>query len=312
MFPNKEGKYITRSKAKVIDNRDPLKRGRVRIEHPLTGKSSWVNYLRAPSSFNVPSIGDLVYVEADAGVPEYLVASGNATKGTDDSPDVPEAFKRDIPTNRGLYTPGGHLFEMDDGEAKLTSEPKDNDFTDKGRGVRLTTKAGNKIHIIEDETNGKQYILLEDKSGDFIKLDYKDKKVSIVSKDTTLIDTTGDRTDIVGGAWTVNVTGNVTVNTDGNATIAAGGNVEVTATDATVTASGNATVSADGNATFKGTGGTTVGDNGSPTNVDGQQVLLAGGGPGVARLGDRAFGIGNLGAPVSSTIIQGSTKVLSG
>lgn len=298
-------KYAGRSKAKVIDNRDPLKRGRIRIEHSFLGKTSWIDYLRSPGQFTVPSIGDLVYVEADTGVAEYPVAWGNATKGLDESPDLPEAFKRDIPTNRGMYTPGGHLFEMDDGEANLSNEPKDNDFTDKGRGVRLTTKAGNKIHILEDETNSKQYILIEDKEGDYIKLDYKDKKVTIVSKDTTLIDTTGDRTDIVGGAWTVNVTGNVTVNTDGNATVAAGGNVDITA-------SGNATVSADGNATFKGTGGTQVGDAGSPTQVQGQQVMIAGGGPGVARLGDRAFGIGNLGAPVSSTIIQGSTKVLSG
>jgi len=282
-------KYASRSKAKVIDNRDPLKRGRIRIEHPILGKTSWVDYLRSPGQFAVPSIGDLVYVEADTGEAEYSVAWGNVTKGLDENADLPEAFKRDIPTNRGLYTPLGHIFEMDDGEAKLTNAPKDNDFTDKGRGVRLTTKAGNKIHIMEDETNSKQYILIEDKEGDYIKLDYKDKKVTIVSKDTTLIDTTGDRTDIVGGAWTVNVTGN-----------------------ATVTASGNATVEAGGNATFKGTGGTTVGASESPTNVDGQQVLLAGGGPGVARLGDRAFGIGNLGAPVSSTIIQGSTKVLSG
>lgn len=305
-------KYGGRSKAKVIDNRDPLKRGRIRVEHPLLGKTSWIDYLRSPGTFTVPSIGDLVYVEADTGEAQYPVAWGNVTKGLDESPDLPETFKRDIPTNRGMYTPGGHIYEMDDGEANLSNTPKDNDFTDKGRGVRLTTKGGNKIHIMEDETNSKQYILIEDKSGDYIKLDYKDKKVTIVSKDTTLIDTTGDRTDIVGGAWTVNVTGNISVNTDGNASITAGGNVEVSATDATVNASGNATVSADGNATFKGTGGTTVGDGGSPTQVQGQQVLLAGGGPGVARLGDRAFGIGNLGAPVSSTIIQGSTKVLSG
>lgn len=297
-------KYASRSKAKVIDNRDPLKRGRIRVEHPLLGKTSWIDYLRSPGTFTVPSIGELVYVEADSGFAEYPVAWGNATKGLDENPDLPESFKRDIPTNRGMFTPGGHLFEMDDGEANLSNEPKDNDFTDKGRGVRLTTKAGNKIHIFEDETNGKQYILLEDKEGDFIKLDYKDKKISIVSKDTTLIDTTGDRTDIVGGAWNVNVTGNVIVNTDGNATITAAGNVEVSATDATVTASGNAT--------FKGTGGTTVGDNGSQTQVQGQQVMLAGGGPGVARLGDRVVSVGNLGMPATGTIIQGSTKVLSG
>lgn len=324
MFRTKDAqgnfKYSGRSKATVIDNRDPLQRGRIRVDHPILGKTSWIDYLRSPGHFSVPSIGDLVYVEADTGEAMYPVAWGNVTKGLDENPNIPPEFKKDIPTNRGMYTPLGHKFEMDDGEANLSNEPKDNDFTDKDRGVRLTTKAGNKIHILEDETNGNQYILIEDKEGDYIKLDYKDKKISVVSKDTTLIDTAGDRTDVVGGAWTVTVTGNVTINTDGNATISAGGNVSVTATDATisasgnatVSASGNATVSADGNATFKGTGGTTIGDGGSQTQVQGQQVMLAGGGSGVARLGDRAFGVGNMGAPVSSTIIQGSTKVLSG
>ena len=113
-------KYSSRSKAKVIDNRDPLKRGRIRIEHPLLGKTSWIDYLRTPGTFNVPSIGDLVYVEADAGEAQYPVAWGNVTKGLDESPDVPETFKRDIPTNRGMYTPLGHTFEMDDGEANLS------------------------------------------------------------------------------------------------------------------------------------------------------------------------------------------------
>jgi hypothetical protein len=102
-----------------------------------------------------------------------------------------------------------------------------------------------------------------------------------VSNDATLIATAGNRADIVGGAWTVNVTGNVTVN-------------------------------ADGSAKFAGTGGTEVGSAGSQTQVNGQQVLLAGGGPGVARLGDRVITVGNLGMPATGTIIQGSTKVLSG
>lgn len=289
-------KYVSRSKAKVIDNRDPLQRGRIRVEHPLLGKTSWIDYLRTPGNFSVPSIGDLVYIEADTGEAQYPVAWGNVTKGLDESPEIPEEFKKDIPSNRGLYTPGGHLFEMDDGEATLSNEPKDNDFTDKDRGVRLTTKAGNKIHILEDETNSKQYILLEDKEGDYIKIDYKDKKISIVSKDTTLIDTTGNRTDVVGGDWDITVTGKVTIN--------ANGNVEINAVDATVTASGTATL--------KGSTSTVIGDNISPTQVEGQQVTLAGGGPGLARIGDRALGLGNLGAPTSSTIIQGSSKVFSG
>lgn len=64
--------------------------------------------------------------------------------------------------------------------------------------------------------------------------------------------------------------------------------------------------------TLKGTAGTDVGDPGAVTQIQGSQVLLAGGGPPVARLGDMTIGTGNLGAPVISTIIQGSPKVLAG
>jgi hypothetical protein len=51
---------------------------------------------------------------------------------------------------------------------------------------------------------------------------------------------------------------------------------------------------------------------GSVVNIDAPQVLLGGGGPGVARLGDTAIGSGNHGAPVVSTIIQGSFVVKAG
>lgn len=47
-------------------------------------------------------------------------------------------------------------------------------------------------------------------------------------------------------------------------------------------------------------------------NISGQQVLLGGGGPGVARLGDTAIGTGAHGVTVVSTIINGSFTVKAG
>lgn len=300
-----QSKYSGRSKAVVIDNRDPLKRGRIQVNHPLLGETAWIDYLKLPNQFDVPSIGDIVYVECDTGEYEFPIAWGNVTKGLDTAPNIPEAFRRNVPTNRGSYTPGGHKIELDDGESKPTKSPNDKDLTTKNRGIRITSTANNKIHIIEDSENNKEYILIEDKKGNMIKLDYKDNELTIKSLGTTKFDTAEDRTDTVGGNLIVNVTGDATVTANGNVSVSTPGN-------ATVSADGNVQVTGQGTAEFKGSGGTNVGDGGSQTQVKGQQVLLAGGGPGVARLGDRAFGIGNLGAPVSSTIIQGSTKVLSG
>ena len=96
----------------------------------------------------------------------------------------------------------------------------------------------------------------------------------------------------------------------GKMSITAEDTMEVTAP--TINMTGDTTNISGNEVTVAGSSKTSVGSGGSPTEVNGQQVKLAGGGPGVARVGDRAFGIGNLGAPVSSTIIQGSPKVLSG
>lgn len=284
-----DAKYITRSRATVIDNRDPLNRGMIRVDHPLLGETAWIDYLRLPNSFDVPSIGDIVYLECDTGEYEFPIAWGNVTKGLDEAPEIPASFKRNVPTNRGTFSPGGHKIEIDDGEAKPSTAPNDKDLTTKNRGIRITSTANNKIHIVEDSDNGKEYILIEDKNGNMVKLDYKNNELTIKSLGKAIHDTTGDKTDTVGGDLTINVTGKSVINSTGETTI-----------------------NSEAKATFKGAAETDIGDAGSMTKIDGQQVVMAGGGPGAVRLGDRAIGIGNMGAPVTSVIISGSTKVLVG
>lgn len=87
--------------------------------------------------------------------------------------------------------------------------------------------------------------------------------------------------------------------------------------DMNIKASGNITMNAQSNMTIealskailKGTAGTDIGVEASITNVLGTIVNLGGGGSPVARTGDISIGIGNLGAPVVSSIITGSPKV---
>lgn len=238
-------KYITRSKAKVIDNRDPLKRGRIRVEHGLVGKTSWMEYLRTPGTFTVPSIGDQVYIEAEVGEVEYIVAWGNATTGLDEAPNLPARFRRDVPTNRGMYTPGGHFFEMDDGNAPLTGTPEDKNFTTSNRGIRVTSAANNKIHIIEDTEAGNQYILIEDAGGNLIKMDYKNNQLTVNSIGKTKIDTATDKDETVGGNETQNVTGNKTDTIGGNKTEDISGTLTINVGGAAnITAGGTATITA--------------------------------------------------------------------
>lgn len=247
MFRTKDGngnvKYTGRSKAVVLDNRDPLQRGRIQVDHPLLGNTAWIDYLRQPGEFSSPSIGDVVFVECDSGEYEFAVASGIVTKGEDANPFLPSKFKRDIPTNRGFFTPGGHSIELDDGVATITDAPKDDQFTTTNRGIRVTSRANNKIHIIEDADAGAQYILLQDAGGNLIKLDYKNNQLTINSIGKTKIDTATDKTETVGGNETTTITGNQNKTVNGNETD---------------TIQGNLTINITGSCTIKATGATTV------------------------------------------------------
>ncbi len=300
MFRTKDSngntKYVGSSKAVVLDNRDPLSKGRIIVDHPLLGNTVWIDYLRAPGIFTVPSVGDIVYVECDSGVYEFPFSWGNVTKGEDAAPEIPDMFKRTVPTNRGFYTPKGQSIELDDGVAKDGSDPKYDALTSKSRGIRITTSSGHKIHISDDPDNQVQSITILDKEGDGIVFDAQNKEVTLVSKGKMSLSSEADMS--IASKAKISVAADADISVDGKA------NVNIKAASALEATGDTAKVS--------GSSMTTVGSSSSPTKVDGQEVTLAGGGPGVARLGDRAFGIGNLGAPVSSVIIQGSTKVKSG
>jgi hypothetical protein len=243
-------KYSGRSRGIVRDNRDPLNKGRIIVEHPLVGDSTWIEYLRTPGHFTVPSIGDVVYVEADAGQAEYPIAWGNLTTGTDASPNLREEFRRDIPTNRGIFTPGGHIMEFDDGIAPLSGAVTDTNFTTEKRGVRITTTAGNKIHIAEDTDNSQQFLLIEDINGNLIKLDYKENKITINSTKTTEFNTDENRTDTTGNNFTEDVGNDKSKTIGNNETNNVGSNKDETiGSNSTQTVGGNATQNVSGNKT---------------------------------------------------------------
>lgn len=156
-----EQKIVSRSKARIIDNQDPQKKGRVRVFHPLLGETGFIPYLSAPGSFSVPDIDDVVFVEAEAGYPTHCLSWGNLNSEDNGSPAFPDVFQRVIPTNRGFFTPDGHLVELDDGKG----------ITNTGQGIRITTSGGNKITILEDTTATEGLITLETSGGLTLTLD---------------------------------------------------------------------------------------------------------------------------------------------
>jgi hypothetical protein len=168
MFEVADGKLVGRSRAVVIDNVDPNKRGQVRVRHALLGDTVWIDYLKTPGSFDVPSIGDIVYIECDCGYDTHPIAWGNIVKGADDDLDIPLTFQRHEPTNRGLYSPAGHLVELDDGEG----------LTNVGRGVRITTAGGIKIHAAEG-TPLESLVTIELPNGTILEIDGIKDSVSL-------------------------------------------------------------------------------------------------------------------------------------
>lgn len=153
-------KYAARSRAIVIDNDDPLKRGRIRVNSPVLGETNWIPYLTTPGTFNVPAVDSVVYIEADGGFYSHPVAWGNFNAGTDSDLKFPEVFQRVSPTNRGIYTPGGLLLEIDDGTDPIA-------FTK--RGVRLKT-TGETLIDLKDEAADKSFSF-EFSSGIKLKID---------------------------------------------------------------------------------------------------------------------------------------------
>ena len=168
MFEVADGKLVGRSRAVVIDNVDPNKRGQVRVRHALLGDTVWIDYLKTPGSFDVPSIGDIVYIECDCGYDTHPIAWGNIVKGADDDLDIPLSFQRQEPTNRGLYSPAGHLLELDDGEG----------LAEKGKGVRITTAGGIKIHAAEGSPT-ESLVTIELPNGTILEIDGINDRISL-------------------------------------------------------------------------------------------------------------------------------------
>lgn len=192
-------KFVSRSKAVVLDNRDPLNRGRVVVEHPLLGQTVWIPYLRLPTIYDIPCIGDIVYLETEVGDAQFPIAWGNLGKQNQDGEDLaPDTFKREVPTNRGLFSPKGHLIELDDGLANDSSAKNDTDLSTDSRGLKFTSSGGHKVHLLDDDSN---QILLEDNAGNSLIFDAANNKVSLVSKDIYDINVTGDKTELIGGSY---------------------------------------------------------------------------------------------------------------
>ena len=213
-------KFVGRAKATVLDNKDPQKEGRLKLDHPILGVIEWIPYLQLGMIFDIPEPGDIVYVECDGGFEDYPIAFGKLISESGKTP-LNEKFKRDKPTNRGFHTPLGHTLELDDG--------KPDDET--GKGIRFTTSQGSLVSITEDSGEDDK-ITLSKPDGQIFEIDMTDDKISMKTKQGQLLELTsgvGTTISSASGDKVVMGSGTLTVsNADGDKVeLAKGGAITV-------------------------------------------------------------------------------------
>jgi hypothetical protein len=226
-------RYSGREKALVIDTRDPISSGRIRVNSRTLGASNWIPYIMSPGFFTPPKIGDWVYVECEDGLEWAPVAHGKVTNLTTDIIGNAVYVYREVPTvtawtsNGALDANGnpptavgptgftGHAILLDDGQEVYGSAPSGNP----NAGIKIFSFGGNKIILSDDTTNKK--ILIADSAN--------------TSTPTSLNTDTGNRIVIDG------VTGTITISNPG-----AGTQITVTNGVINITSSGTVNVNSTG------------------------------------------------------------------
>lgn len=150
-------------KGVVIDNADPEKRGRIKVEvHHLATDAlpSWALPMSWGGAkygvFVPPEVGDVVWVTFEAGQLESpLYQGGFFAEG-----ETPDSFAKSPPTSRGFATPAGH-------EVVLKDEPG-------AETILVKHKSG--THFEMDADGGFRVML---KTGVYIDLSAKDDQVHL-------------------------------------------------------------------------------------------------------------------------------------
>lgn len=184
MFPVRDAntnalKFVAPARAIVVDISDPDALGRIRVNSPIVGETNWIPYLQLPNCFFIPSVGDMVYIQCDGGFAMYPVAFGSQILEKSENEGLPN-FLRKLPTNQGVYTPGGHLIEYDDGKGPQADL----------KGIRITTSDGSKIHISEYTNNKK--ILLERQEGTKVEIDGQTDMITISANNGDILTVSKD------------------------------------------------------------------------------------------------------------------------
>lgn len=195
----KYGKY----RGIVTDNVDSESRGRLKVKVPAIWGEDVEHWalpcmpfggLTNQGMFMLPEISAQVWVEFEAGDPEFPIWTGTFWQTQS---DVPEDIKQDNgPTTRAIVTPAGHkiILEDKDGEEfiKLHHKEESNlEFASTGN-IILTDSSSNTV-TLDAENN---QLIVEDANGNTL---------SLTSSGTTVEDSNGNKIEMAASG--INVKG---------------------------------------------------------------------------------------------------------
>jgi uncharacterized protein involved in type VI secretion and phage assembly len=167
----------------VVDNRDPEKRGRLKLKVPTVlgdQDTGWAlpclpfGGLANQGLFMIPEVDAQVWVEFEEGNLDHPIWVGVFWQQTS---DTPEEAALDEPTTRIIRTPSGQVLQFDDqsGEEQFRlAHPAGTELTINPQGtVELTDAAGAKL-TLDSESN---QVILEDSNGNTVTLDASGTKI---------------------------------------------------------------------------------------------------------------------------------------
>jgi hypothetical protein len=193
-------RYYSLYRAKVVDNKDPKKRGRIKVLVPaLFGEIELPQWclprdFRATAKdggeFYPPEIDDYVFVEFEGGDPQFPVYSGGWFGETAEGEELPEDFvhEEDAPMVKGFKDRAGNtiLFDQTEGKEKVTIQTKNHylilDETADAEAVYLAHKLGSQLQI---DKSGSMKMFTSD--GHYISMDNEGGAISVGSKDGAIV-----------------------------------------------------------------------------------------------------------------------------
>lgn len=187
-------------RATISDNRDPEKRGRVRLLIPAAlgdQESDWALPCfpfgggATYGMFAVPEVEAQVWAEFEEGDLHRPIWTGVFFQ---QQSDVPPDASKDEPTTRLIQTPGGHVLQFDDESSKerfTLHHPQGSEIViDENGSISLTDAQGAKVLLDADAGE----LTIQDANGNSLKL---------TASGTTVQDSNGNKIEMAASGITV-------------------------------------------------------------------------------------------------------------